>query len=740
MKQTSIDRLIRMCLLLGAVASLTHELFKAFLIPAAMTSSPWRLLGIDLIVLLLLTLCVRGKKSLYLSLFVWISAGIALVLYAYFHLPELLRSPQTLLYPWLFYLIAFLIVVPSFYAARSVSGTLVLTVGGLAGMGYLAAVGYAVDPHVVLLFCLFAAALFWEKRLAVFPTRLQRVGILAGFLAAALLIAELAVAGLQTIPALQDTNRPRIALLQDLFGSTMNFADNVTTQKLGGPLYQNDTHVFSVTGNAPFYLKGRTYTTYANNSWTVDPSQAAPSAFDALHPIMGSSYLESPYWLNRTDSNLGRYRQSLLAPAYLSSNSMTVRILSGGRSTIFLPLGFQQFQSDSVKLSKFQGGSYLAASSAHAGDTYSLRYTTVETQTEAFALADTNYNQKTAAFLRALQEANPDGYQTLQEETVYARQKELILPSTVTNRTRKLAKDLTQNCNNVFEAADVIRDWLFEHCTYQTNVSYTLGGSDFVDNFLFQTHKGYCVHFATAMTVLLRAAGYPARYVEGYVSPAGENTDSTYIVTNMQAHAWVEVYSELFGYVTEEATPGIGAASTLSSSETDETESAAAGSSAPSAVSSGTSAVSSSSGKAAGSTPSGHRVFAWNIVICAALLFALAVVIRLAARAAWFAYIRRKPSDEQVMQLYAYCLRFFARLGFPCPAAEMPEHYARSVEQTLSIHDFMPVTALYLKARYGEQALTFQEIQTMRDFCRGLPHLARRAKGFWPALAAVLLA
>lgn len=71
--------------------------------------------------------------------------------------------------------------------------------------------------------------------------------------------------------------------------------------------------------------------------------------------------------------------------------------------------------------------------------------------------------------------------------------------------------------------------------------------------FLQEAEEGYCIHFATAATVLLRAAGIPARYVEGYMVPvtAGE----TAAVRGDMAHAWVEYYLSGVGWVILDATP-----------------------------------------------------------------------------------------------------------------------------------------------------------------------------------------
>ena len=64
---------------------------------------------------------------------------------------------------------------------------------------------------------------------------------------------------------------------------------------------------------------------------------------------------------------------------------------------------------------------------------------------------------------------------------------------------------------------------------------------------------GYCVHFATAATVLLKAAGIPARYVTGYMVQVKEDVPAT--VTGNDAHAWVEYWLQGFGWTVLECTP-----------------------------------------------------------------------------------------------------------------------------------------------------------------------------------------
>ncbi len=98
-----------------------------------------------------------------------------------------------------------------------------------------------------------------------------------------------------------------------------------------------------------------------------------------------------------------------------------------------------------------------------------------------------------------------------------------------------------------------VRDFLGERCSYTLSPPALPWDTDFVEHFL-QSGKGYCVHFATAAVAILRTAGIPARYAEGYVVPV-KNTDAWITVPDYNAHAWVEVYWSGMGWMPFEVTP-----------------------------------------------------------------------------------------------------------------------------------------------------------------------------------------
>ena len=100
---------------------------------------------------------------------------------------------------------------------------------------------------------------------------------------------------------------------------------------------------------------------------------------------------------------------------------------------------------------------------------------------------------------------------------------------------------------NLAATCQAIRSLLSERCAYDYSPPEMPEGVDFATWFLEDAQSGYCVHFATTATVLLRSLGIPARYAEGYIviqkdydkQPDAEGYIS---IEDTHAHAWVEVF------------------------------------------------------------------------------------------------------------------------------------------------------------------------------------------------------
>ena len=123
-------------------------------------------------------------------------------------------------------------------------------------------------------------------------------------------------------------------------------------------------------------------------------------------------------------------------------------------------------------------------------------------------------------------------------------------------RVHDLAAHLTAGRVSLYEKALAVNRHLLAGYAYDLQAPALPPGADAVDHFLFVSKRGSCETFASAMAVLLRAAGVPARLVTGYAPGRYNVLTGYYDVRNSDAHAWVEVFLPRAGWIEFEPTPG----------------------------------------------------------------------------------------------------------------------------------------------------------------------------------------
>ncbi|MFB6244028.1 MAG: transglutaminaseTgpA domain-containing protein, partial [Halobaculum sp.] len=124
-----------------------------------------------------------------------------------------------------------------------------------------------------------------------------------------------------------------------------------------------------------------------------------------------------------------------------------------------------------------------------------------------------------------------------------------------TQRVAAFTDRLTADTTTPYETAVVIEQWLEANKSYSLSATHDPAAGTVTSQFLFEMDRGYCEYFATAMVVMLRSQGVPARYVVGY-STGQQTGPGEYTVRAMNAHAWVEVYFPDVGWVRFDPTPG----------------------------------------------------------------------------------------------------------------------------------------------------------------------------------------
>jgi transglutaminase-like putative cysteine protease len=148
------------------------------------------------------------------------------------------------------------------------------------------------------------------------------------------------------------------------------------------------------------------------------------------------------------------------------------------------------------------------------------------------------------------------GYRLGVQEAPEVLRRALRLPRGYNPRASELARSLrarsTSDATIVNDALNMFRNQPF----FYTLVPPELG-RDSVDEFLFDTRRGFCEHYASAFTFLMRAAGVPARVVTGYQGGEVNPLGGYMIVRQSEAHAWAEVWLHEAGWVRIDPTAAV---------------------------------------------------------------------------------------------------------------------------------------------------------------------------------------
>jgi hypothetical protein len=130
------------------------------------------------------------------------------------------------------------------------------------------------------------------------------------------------------------------------------------------------------------------------------------------------------------------------------------------------------------------------------------------------------------------------------------------LPQNYDPRVSALAKSITKNAPTMYDKAVAIENYLRSHYAYSVNVQRP-ENEDGVSWFLFDSPgRAYCNYFASAMAMLLRSVGIPARVVAGYTHGTYDAKTQRWVIRGSDAHAWTQVYFAGYGWINFEPSPG----------------------------------------------------------------------------------------------------------------------------------------------------------------------------------------
>lgn len=132
------------------------------------------------------------------------------------------------------------------------------------------------------------------------------------------------------------------------------------------------------------------------------------------------------------------------------------------------------------------------------------------------------------------------------------------VPDRMSERVYDLAQQITKDVDTDLAKARAIADYLRTNYDYSLNQPEVATDHEFVEHFLFEQRVGYCDHFSTAMAMLLRMNGIPARWVKGFAPGEIRLDESGYVLSDVRAlhaHSWVEAFLPGAGWTAFEPTP-----------------------------------------------------------------------------------------------------------------------------------------------------------------------------------------
>lgn len=302
-----------------------------------------------------------------------------------------------------------------------------------------------------------------------------------------------------------------------------NFSEEVNSNKwkLGGPLSINDNILFRVESDKPYYLRGNIKDNYDGTSW----SKTSYSFYVSDSP---------------TGKLLDKKLQNLLLGTkedsdFVEPKKMTVYNESLDSSSLFTPINTVLVSSNKKNIASNSDNLFMFLDNNFEFDYYNVSYFESSAGFDDFNSFYQNKFKLDYSPLQNIAEGTP--YEKVREK--YS--KYLQLSASITDRTKKLEKNICKDSEDIEEKIAHIKDYLRNSFPYSLNVSKVPDNRDFIDYFLFDEKKGYCTYFATTAVMFCRMEGIPARYVEGFAMDDTKDSDGLYAVKGHTAHAWCEI-------------------------------------------------------------------------------------------------------------------------------------------------------------------------------------------------------
>ncbi len=139
-------------------------------------------------------------------------------------------------------------------------------------------------------------------------------------------------------------------------------------------------------------------------------------------------------------------------------------------------------------------------------------------------------------------------------KNLHPERKKLLLEWGKNEKIKELAIEITKGYDNLLYKVLAIQQHLLDNYYYSLKPGLAKGGMSQLEHFLFEAKKGYCSYFAFAMVTMLRSIGIASRVAVGFAPDMENKILNFYYIRSIDAHAWVEVYFDNYGWLTFDPT------------------------------------------------------------------------------------------------------------------------------------------------------------------------------------------
>ena len=329
--------------------------------------------------------------------------------------------------------------------------------------------------------------------------------------------------------------------------------------------------LFTIRGSNPVYINRWSYDIYSGSEgWTTDDSYDTGYA-DWEKRYRSSNPAALVYRLKSAaaEGKLTEYADiingipysrmgetPIMSEVFSAGKYAQIQVMDGSSTKVVLhpETTYGVTQLSGLKTYRTERGEIFTETDMPENSAYTLSYYADEPNEGLIRALETTDLQV------LLLAAKDEGVLTVDEYTAYIQSerraekyRQITGTDGVTEKVAQLAAEITEGLTSDYDKALAIERWFGEQ-GFLYDMDFVPASTD-VDYFLTKSRRGICSDFATATTLLARAAGLTARYDEGYfISESTLRENGAYYVTDEQAHAYTSVYITGCGWLTIDAT------------------------------------------------------------------------------------------------------------------------------------------------------------------------------------------